>query len=214
MPLSLTRNLRTKNGGSTYFFIFHQYFSYLYIRYPISYSHSHTINTSVIQVLEPGFVEGLLGMISDLGLNPENLSIELTESVFVQELSEINNVTFKLRAAGIKVEIDDFGTGYSSIGRERDLLVDCMKIDKSFIDRLKELKPDKAITGDIISIAHKLGHCVVAEGVEFEEQLNYLRVKGCDRVQGYLFSKPLDEDCAIEFLANQENILSLLQKDF
>ncbi|HEY8348737.1 MAG TPA: EAL domain-containing protein, partial [Clostridia bacterium] len=78
--------------------------------------------------------------------------------------------------------------------------VDCMKIDKYFIDKLLYTEPDKAITSDIISMAHKLGHCAVAEGVEDMIQLRYLKEHGCDKVQGYLVSKPLSEEDAISFL--------------
>jgi EAL domain-containing protein (putative c-di-GMP-specific phosphodiesterase class I) len=100
----------------------------------------------------------------------------------------------------MKCSIDDFGTGYSSLSRERELKVSCLKIDKAFIDKLMYLKADEAITGDIISMAHRLGHSVVAEGVEHERQLQYLSAHGCDKIQGYLISRPLDEDKAIEFL--------------
>ncbi len=141
-------------------------------------------------------------MVTEMQINPENIGIELTESIFAAEISEINDVIHALKAAGIKVLINDFGTGYSSFARERELNIDCLKIDKSFIDKLMELNPEEAITGDIISMAHKLGHCVVAEGVEHDKQLVYLHDHGCDRVQGYLISKPLDEIEAFEFLRN------------
>jgi len=82
------------------------------------------------------------------------------------------------------------------------LNINSLKIDKSFIDKLLYLDPKNAITGDIISMAHKLGHWVVAEGVEYEAQKEYLANYGCDRVQGYLFSKPLDEEAALALLDN------------
>ncbi|HPZ04919.1 MAG TPA: EAL domain-containing protein, partial [Clostridiales bacterium] len=106
----------------------------------------------------------------------------------------------KLKKAGFHIAIDDFGTGYSSLARQRELHVDCMKIDKYFIDKLLETDLDKAITSDIISMAHKLGHCTVAEGVEYESQMRYLKEHGCDRIQGYLLSKPLAGEDALEFL--------------
>lgn len=84
--------------------------------------------------------------------------------------------------------------------------VNCLKIDKYFIDKLLEVGPDKAITSDIISIAHKLGHCVIAEGVEYGDQMQYLRDSGCDKIQGYYISKPLDEDAALELLKDQTSI--------
>ena len=155
---------------------------------------SLSINISTIQILENGFADRLLSAIMDMQLDPENVGIELTESVFATERSEINAVIDILKSAGIKVYIDDFGTGYSSFARVQELNIDFLKIDKSFIDKLMDLKPEEAIAGDIISMAHKMGHCVVAEGVEYEKQLNYLRQHGCDRIQGYIISRPLDED--------------------
>lgn len=159
-----------------------------------------SINVSIIQMLSDQFADRLLHLITNMNINPENVGIELTESVFATERTEINTVIDVLKATGIKVLIDDFGTGYSSFAREQELNIDCLKIDKSFIDKLMVLNPEDAVTADIISMAHKLGHCVVAEGVEYEKQLEYLKEHGCDRIQGYLIAKPLDEDDALELL--------------
>jgi len=167
---------------------------------------SVSINISTIQMLDDGFADRLLSKIREMRINPENVGIELTESVFATENEEINIVIDTLKAAGIKVLIDDFGTGYSSFARESELNIDCLKIDKCFIDKLMVLSPEEAITGDIISMAHKQEHYVVAEGVELEKQLNYLRDHGCDRIQGFLISKPLDEKDAIEFLVKRKEI--------
>ncbi|MPM02998.1 Chemotaxis response regulator protein-glutamate methylesterase [bioreactor metagenome] len=158
------------------------------------------INISAIQLLSKGFVENLLGKINQMKINPQHIVIELTESIFSSKLDEINKILGRLCEYGMKCSIDDFGTGYSSLSRERELKVSCLKIDKSFIDKLMYLKDEEAITGDIISMAHRLGHSVVAEGVEHEKQLQYLAAHGCDKIQGYLISEPLDEDRAIEFL--------------
>ena len=82
--------------------------------------------------------------------------------------------------------------------------INILKIDKSFIDGLMKLQPDQAITGDIIAMAHRMGHAVIAEGVEYEQQKQYLLEHACDMMQGFLFSKPLDEDAAIDMLKRQE----------
>lgn len=100
--------------------------------------------------------------------------------------------------------IDDFGTGYSSLYREQELKADYMKIDKFFVDKLLETNLKKAITSDIISMSHKLGHYTIAEGVEHDIQLQYLKEHNCDKIQGYLISKPLDEEDAIKFLKKHE----------
>ena len=160
-----------------------------------------SINVSAIQLLRDGFTDSLLEMIEQTQVLPKNVGLEITESVFASNHEKINRILGKLSDIGIHTAIDDFGIGYSSFARERDLNVNCLKIDKSFIDRLQYLESDDAITSDIISMAHKLGHCTIAEGVEHERQKEYLEKWGCDRIQGHLISKPLDEEDAIKFLA-------------
>ena len=159
-----------------------------------------SINVSAIQLLRDGFTDSLLEMIEQTQVLPKNVGLEITESVFASNHEKINRILGKLSDKGIHTAIDDFGIGYSSFARERDLNVNCLKIDKSFIDRLQYLESDDAITSDIISMAHKLGHCTIAEGVEHERQKEYLEKWGCDRIQGHLISKPLDEEDAIKFL--------------
>ena len=159
-----------------------------------------SINVSTIQLLEEDFSKNMIKAIRDVGVNPKNIGIEITESMLADNYQEINKILAGLKEYGIQIAIDDFGTGYSSLARERELNVSCLKIDKYFIDKLIYLRDDEAITGDIISMAHKLGHYVIAEGVEYEKQREYLVKYGCDKIQGYLFSKPLDEEAAIELL--------------
>jgi len=159
-----------------------------------------SINVSAIELLRYGFTDSLLEMIEQTQVHPKNVGLEITESVFASNHQEINRILGRLSDTGIHIAIDDFGIGYSSLARERDLNIDCLKIDKSFIDRLMYLKADDAITSDIISMAHKLGHSTIAEGVEHEKQREYLEKWGCDKIQGYLISKPLDKEAAIEFL--------------
>ena len=159
-----------------------------------------SINISAIQLLEPDFTSRLFELMSQMQINPKNVGIEITESVFASDFEYINNIIGKLRDAGLHIAIDDFGTGYSSLAREKELKVDCMKIDKYFIDKLLDTDLNKAITSDIISMSHKLGHYTVAEGVEHHIQLQYLKEHDCDRIQGYLISEPLDEEEAIKFL--------------
>lgn len=162
-----------------------------------------SINISVLQLLHPDFADKLFELISEMQVNPGNVCIEITESVFASDYESINKHLERLRDAGMHVAIDDFGTGYSSLAREKELKVDFMKIDKYFIDKLMVEDLDESITSDIISISRKLGHCIIAEGVEHEEQLNYLKENNCDRIQGYIISEPLDEEEAIEFLKSR-----------
>lgn len=165
-----------------------------------------SINFSIIQLLKKDFCEKLFKMISKMRVIPSNIGIEITESVFESDYEKINRILGRLKKAGFIIAIDDFGTGYSSLARERELNINCLKIDQSFIDKLMYLEPEKTITDDIISMAHNLGHYVIAEGVEHEKQKQYLQRHGCDKIQGYLISKPLDEDIAIEFLRKYKSI--------
>ena len=151
-------------------------------------------------MFKPNFTSRLFELISEMQVNPRNIGVEITESVFASDYVYINNSIEKLREAGIRIAIDDFGTGYSSLAREEKLNVDCLKIDKYFVDKLLVKDPNKVIASDIISLSHKLGHCTIAEGVENERQLQYLKEHNCDMIQGYLVSKPLDEEVALEFL--------------
>ena len=159
-----------------------------------------SINVSALQLLRRSFLPNLFGIIEEIGVDPSKIILEITESVFAGDYAEINELLDKLKNTGISVAIDDFGTGYSSLASERELKVSILKVDKFFIDKMMELKIEEAITGDIISMAHKLGHTVIAEGVEYEKQLQYLRSFNCDKVQGYYISRPLDEDRVIDFL--------------
>jgi PAS domain S-box-containing protein/diguanylate cyclase (GGDEF)-like protein len=158
------------------------------------------VNISAIQLHREEFYDDILQLIQDTKINPKNLGLEITESIFSNDYEFINKKLDKLIDLGIDISIDDFGTGYSSLARERELNVNCLKIDKHFLDKLLYINHDEAITGDIISMAHKLGHYVIAEGVEEEIQKQYLLEYQCDFFQGYLFSKPLNPEDAIEFL--------------
>ncbi|MEL7621983.1 MAG: EAL domain-containing protein [Clostridiales bacterium] len=159
-----------------------------------------SFNISAIQILSETFLEDLAQLLEETGADPRNLNVEITESVFSDNYQKINEKLGQIKAMGMRVSIDDFGTGYSSLARVNELNINCLKIDKYFIDKLLSTQPENAITGDIISMAHKLGHCIVAEGVEQEQQKQYLVEHDCDMMQGYLFSKPLAPGAALELL--------------
>lgn len=165
---------------------------------------SISVNISAIQLLREGFMEHLIEVIHTLQLTPESVCLEFTESVFFPDFKNINSILGEIKKYGIKVALDDFGTGYSSFAREQELNVDCLKIDKFFIDGLMVRDPEESIAGNIISMAHKIGHIVVAEGVEYERQLQYLKAHDCDRIQGYLIGKPLAEAEALALLEKSQ----------
>ncbi len=159
-----------------------------------------SFNVSAIQLLTEGFLEELEDLFRMKGVSPRRLNLEITESIFSDNFQLINEQLEKIRSLGMKVSIDDFGTGYSSLAREEELMVDVLKIDKYFIDKLMGENPERSIVADIISMAHKLGQKVVAEGVETEIQRQYLEKHGCDFFQGYLFSRPVMAMDAIKLI--------------
>ncbi|NLV57768.1 MAG: EAL domain-containing protein [Clostridiales bacterium] len=164
---------------------------------------SVAVNISIIQLLKDGFCDRLMEIVHEMQMDPSRVHLEITESVFAGDYEKINRVLWQLKNAGFHIAIDDFGTGFSSLAREGELNVDCLKIDKHFLDHLPLAQPDQSIIGDIISMAHKFGHSVVAEGVEHPLQKQYLKKCGCDKMQGYLLSKPLDEESAVGLLQRQ-----------
>lgn len=165
-----------------------------------------SVNISAIQFFRAEFVDDIIEIINATQIDASKLCIEITESIFLGDYEDINAKLALLRARGIKVAIDDFGVGYSSLAREGELNIDYLKIDKAFVDKLLKVPPDKVIAGDIIAIAHRRGHRVVAEGVEYELQLQYLAKHNCDFIQGFLLSKPLEEEDAIAFLTKTNHV--------
>lgn len=164
-----------------------------------------SINVSIIQLLTDDFNAFILEILNNMGISPSNLIIEITESMFLDNHYEINKMLHKLKSLGIQISIDDFGTGYSSFSRIGDLNVNSLKIDKYFIDKLIDLNHEQAIISDIISMAHRLGYHVVAEGVEYEIQKQYLIKHRCDMIQGYLISRPFDGEHAIDLIERINN---------
>jgi diguanylate cyclase (GGDEF)-like protein len=148
------------------------------------------VNVSALQLKQADFVDSVLEAISGFGKNPL-LDLEITESVLVDDIEESTRKLQILRRAGVEVSVDDFGTGYSSLTYLARLPVDILKIDRSFVMRMREAGYPRNIVAMIVTLAHTLGLKVVAEGVEEDEQRRLLRELGCDQIQGYLVSRPL-----------------------
>ncbi|MDP4091221.1 MAG: EAL domain-containing protein, partial [Bacillota bacterium] len=149
------------------------------------------INLSPVQIQQPDFLDKVRKLIEDTGINPESIELEITETFLMKSLDENMNTLHQLRDMGFKIALDDFGTGYSSLNYLRTIPIDTLKIDKSFIDDIRAGNKEEAIIESIIHMAHSMNLTVVAEGIETELQVSLLREKQCDRLQGYLFSRPL-----------------------
>jgi len=167
-----------------------------------------SVNVSAIQLLRDDFLPDMIAIIFETGVSPNNINIEITESYFSDNYVDINERLGSIRCMGIAVALDDFGIGYSTFARESELNVDCLKIDKYFIDKLLLPGQNETITSDIISMAHKLGHYVIAEGIEEELQRQYLLEHDCDYMQGFLFSKPVSPEKAFNLLQSGSIILN------
>jgi EAL domain-containing protein (putative c-di-GMP-specific phosphodiesterase class I) len=158
------------------------------------------VNVSVMQLLQAHFGERVLAILLDTGLAPGYLELELTESLPQVGLERLADKLKTLQAGGIRIALDDFGTGYASLSCLNRLKVDTLKIDKSFIDGIMECKESIVLTKSIISIGRRLGLKVIAEGVENQVQVNRLSKWRCDRIQGYFYSKPVEEEEAVQIL--------------
>jgi diguanylate cyclase (GGDEF)-like protein/PAS domain S-box-containing protein len=164
---------------------------------------SMAINLSAHQLHHSDIVETLSAVLARTDFPPQLLELELTESILMQREAEIIETLNALRTMGISLAIDDFGTGYSSLAYLKSFPLDILKIDKSFVHDIETDQDDRAITATIIGIAHTLGLQVVAEGVETEEQLAFLRTHECDIYQGYLVSPPVPAEQFVEFIKSR-----------
>jgi diguanylate cyclase len=161
-----------------------------------------SINISVRQFQQPDFFDQLLGCTKRHGVSPHQIKLEVTERIFLDETEAIESID-KCRAAGFEVSLDDFGTGYSSLNYLERCEIDCLKIDKSFIQKLCSSDRAQILVGSIIDIARKLGLPTVAEGIETPAQMAALEAMGCTIGQGYLFSRPVPFETALAQLGQQ-----------
>ena len=159
-----------------------------------------SVNISASQVRSDCFIEDLLSILEETGFPPENLVLELTESLALNSDERTYRVIRCLRDMGIEIAIDDFGTGFSSLSYLKEFPLDHIKIDKAFIQDIPRSKPDMAIVRSIIEMGDSLNMKIIAEGVEKEEQYLFLKEKGCRIVQGYYTGMPLPADDAARLL--------------
>ncbi|TFW35679.1 bifunctional diguanylate cyclase/phosphodiesterase [Massilia horti] len=164
------------------------------------------VNLSARQFGAADLIESIEQVLADTGLAPECLEIELTESLFMSDVTPAVELLHRMKALGVSLSIDDFGTGYSSLSYLSRFPIDVLKIDRSFVADITHDANDAAIVTSIIALAHNLKLSVIAEGVETREQLDYLRSHGCDEMQGYYFSRPLAADEFEQLLRQQRTL--------
>ncbi|MCI9314107.1 MAG: GGDEF domain-containing protein [Lachnospiraceae bacterium] len=161
-----------------------------------------SLNISAIQYRQPDFIDKVLQLMDKYEISPEEIELEITESILIDDFTEITEKLVVLRDIGVKISLDDFGTGYSSLSYLKGLPIDTLKIDKSFIDTVITDENTRIITESIIYMVKKLGFETIAEGVETEEQFRYLNEIDCDNIQGYFLGKPMPSDKIENLLAD------------
>ncbi len=152
------------------------------------------VNVSVLQYRQPDFALKVIDVLNKTGANPHLLKLEMTESLLADNLEDIVGKMNILKEVGVRFSLDDFGTGYSSLSYLQRLPLDQLKIDQSFVRDLLTNPNDAVIARTIVALGQNLNLAVIAEGVETEEQRQFLASHGCHEYQGYLFSKPLPID--------------------
>jgi diguanylate cyclase (GGDEF)-like protein/PAS domain S-box-containing protein len=172
-------------------------------RYPDANDVSISINLSGHQLGSPTLVTDIEQVLDEVGLAPEAVKLELTESTLIDDPTTATRILGRLRDRGIKLYIDDFGTGYSSLSYLHRFAIDGLKIDKSFVDMVGHDDRKAAIVPSIVGLAHNLGMGVVAEGVETPQQARELTLLDCGEAQGYLFSRPVPRDQASELIVRR-----------
>lgn len=158
------------------------------------------VNVSAIQFRQEGFLDTVRRILNETQLAPEYLELELTESVLLSNVSQMQAQLQLLKEMGVKLSIDDFGTGYSSLAYLKQFPVGKLKIDRSFVKNIPGNTDDSAIAAAIVSMAKSLNLKVIAEGVENQDQLAFLQSRGCDEVQGFYLCKPISATQVIEKL--------------
>jgi diguanylate cyclase (GGDEF)-like protein len=164
------------------------------------------VNLSPCQLTQPDLVQVISQALVSTGTDPSDLDLELTESTMMDDIDATLLSLQALRSLGVRLSVDDFGTGHSSFSYLKDLPVHCLKIDRSFVNKLGQTPTDSAIVGCMVDLAHLLGLSVTAEGVEYESQLENLKALGCDSAQGFYMARPLPPDEVAPLLAREHTL--------
>lgn len=167
------------------------------------------VNIAGEHLSQPDFIEQVVSILSDTGLEHHNIRLEIVEELIVQDNHVLQQNVRRLKDAGLRMAIDDFGTGYSSLSRLKQLPIGNLKIDRSFVAGLPGGNDDQCISRSILGLAQGLGMSVTAEGIETREQALWLRENGCNFFQGFLISRPLALKPLMEWMARLDNRFSL-----
>lgn len=159
-----------------------------------------SLNVSAVQCKQKDFIESLLQIIQKYDVSPEEIELEITETILIEDFGYISGRLARLRETGVKISLDDFGTGFSSLSYLKGLPIDTLKIDKSFVDTMLTDNNTKIIIESIIYMVKRLGYETIAEGVETEEQFAYLKDLSCDIIQGYYLGRPMPDEGIEELL--------------
>ncbi len=163
-----------------------------------------TVNVSALHLAHPDFIEHVLSALRSASLPARYLELEVTETLVMHDVERAAQTLSALRSLGITTALDDFGTGYSSLSYLKKLPFDNLKIDRAFVRELAIDPSDRALADAIVTVAKKLGLHVIAEGVETIEQLRILRALGCDNIQGFLFSRPVEHEAVEQMLRTRQ----------
>jgi len=169
-----------------------------------------SVNLSAAQFANDSTVPYVEGTLRKYGVAPDHLGLEITEGTVMDDPNKAVEALRRLKDIGVSISLDDFGTGYSSLSYLKRFPIDVLKIDKSFVDDVTTSPNDAAIAMSVISLAHNLNMSVIAEGVETREQVEFLRERGCDEMQGYYFSRPLAAEAFTALLRERRNLLDTL----
>lgn len=157
------------------------------------------VNVAIQQLKQWNFAETVLSILNEYQIPPEYLEIEITENVIITHI-EVQRMIHELNKIGVKIVLDDFGTGNSSLNYLKQIHIDRLKIDQSFVQNISKSRSDEVIIEAIIAMARSLNFRVLAEGVESEHQINFLKDQECDEMQGFLLSRPLNADTMEQLL--------------
>ena len=153
-----------------------------------------SVNLSVVQLVQPNIVERILEIARTTGVNTENVVLEVTESLAVEDMGLMKSVLMQLKENGFRIALDDFGTGYSSLNHIMEMPLDFVKIDKSFVSGYGTENFNPSLLSAITELAHSVNMEVIVEGVETKQQMEFLMFLDADKIQGYLYGKPMPED--------------------